>query len=196
MIKILLSLNLLFTGCSFSPPVVVPQVENEAMVYYQWLAGATPSAYRDELDALERQTGMNPVVRIVRKALVKSMRADAAYEDEVEALGLLRQAVDSPYANTAEARDYQQFALVWKKVLERRLALRDAIKGLDKALEEKQAAVERLQATNAAYDTRIRELNDRIESLNKQIEELKQIEQQMHDREQSLDSTAETEAGG
>lgn len=196
MIKILLYLNLLCTGCSFNPPALMPQVDNEAMDYYQWLVGVTSSAYRDELQALERQDGMNPVVRTVRKALLKSVPADASYEDEREALRLLELAVDLPYATTDEARSYQQFAMIWKSVLERRLELRGAIRSLDEELQEKQEAIRKLEQDNASYGDRLEELNGRIESLNKQIEELKLIEQQIHDREQSLDTPPETEPGG
>lgn len=195
MVKILLYLNLLFTGCSFGSPIVMTRAENHAMDYYQWLVTASPSAFPDEMEVLDQQNGMNPIVRFVRKALLLSVPAEATYEDEKQALQLLQQSVDSPYASNDEARDYQQFALIWKKVIERRLELKDAINSLAEDLREKQGAIRKLEEDNAAYGKKVEDLNGQIQSLNKQIEELKLIEQQIHDREQSLDNTAETESG-
>ena len=176
-----LCLPLLLGGCIQNPFRVEIPAQNYAVDYYLWLKSSTPETLQQEIEKLDQEKNtMHPDVRAVRMALLLTITEDVTREDEKLALQLLQQTMDTTTVSPVrEIHDYQQFALIWKDVIEQRRELEGSIDHLSENLTQKQKVIQILREENAAYS--------------KKIEALKLIEQQINDREQSHDNSPETE---
>lgn len=167
----LLGFGLLTAGCAYfpktepPPPTVSPR---SVLDYCDWLNAATQEEIAEERRRLESDPSpAAPVVRSVSLALLLSLPQGGM--DEVRALELLHGV--SPAADRGDdpvTRQYRQFSVLWRQVLEERLQRDRETGDFAKTLaEEKQQA---------------RELQEHNRALQKQIEALKSIEQQMNRR--------------
>lgn len=168
---------LLITGCIHQPNVtqkfVHPDYTQRAIDYYRWLRSSPDIVVKRERQYLEQQPeGLDPIVCMVRLAMVSSISADATSQDEQRALKLLEQAIDMINSVSDPVRqDYKKFSLLWRDVLERRQQLRQSMNKANKDIIAERQQIQALQEENAA--------------LLKQIEALKSIEQQINRLEQN-----------
>ena len=177
----ILCMPLLLAGCIQNPFRVEVPAQNYAMDYYLWLKSASPETINQEIEKLDREKeNMPSMIWSVRMALVLTTTAQVTPDDQQLALQLLQQTIESPLITSGrEIHDYQQFALIWKDVLEQRGELERSLSHLNENLTEKQRLIQTLRKENTTYI--------------KKIEALKLIEQQINDREQSHDNSQETE---
>jgi hypothetical protein len=163
-----LSLVLSGTGCALLPEprqevAPVPSV----LEYCDWLRGATPEELAEERRRLEADQAQTPVIRSVSLALLLSFHPGSDDARALELLGTVE--VNGGDPSDPVAREYRQFGVLWREVLEDRARREQETGDFARALGEQRRRARDLQEKNSA--------------LQQQIEALKSIEQQMNRRE-------------
>ena len=131
----------------------------------------------DWMYVLLRQQNIDPVIQQVQLAVLLSTPKNASAEQNANAVTALDQALESFEVSPDRIKqDYQQFALIWRDILEQRRQSGREIKDMSAKIEE---IISNLK--DMRYKARI--LQEQNKMLLDQIEALKSIEQQINERE-------------
>lgn len=155
-------------GCALLPEprqdvAPVPSV----LEYCDWLREATPGELAEERRRLEADQAEAPVIRSVSLALLLSFHPGPDDARALELLGTVE--VNGGDLSDPIVRQYRQFGVLWREVLEDRARRERETRDFARVLGEQRR--------------RARDLEERNLALQQQIEALKSIEQQMNRRE-------------
>jgi hypothetical protein len=165
---LILSLALSGTGCALLPePRQDIAPAPSVLEYCDWLRGATPEELAEEQRRLEADQAQAPVIRSVSLALLLSFHPGPDDARALELLGTVE--VNGGDPADPVVRQYRQFGVLWRGVLEDRARRERETGDFARVLGEQRRRARDLQEKNSA--------------LQQQIEALKSIEQQMNRRE-------------
>lgn len=171
---------LILNGCmnlstALQRTIASPQVP--VLDYYRWVGMLTDTGISQESERLLRQQNRDPVIQQVQLAVLLSTPKNASAEQNAKAIAALDRAVESFEVSPDRIKqDYQQFALIWRDILEQRRLSGREIKDMSARIEENISNLKDLR-----YKARI--LQEQNKMLLDQIEALKSIEQQINERE-------------
>jgi len=172
---ILLCIVLFLNGC-MNLSTALKRIEASPQVpvldYYRWVTDI-----KQESEKLLRQQNIDPVIQQVQLAVLLSTPKNASAEQNANAVTALDQALESFEVSPDRIKqDYQQFALIWRDILEQRRQSGREIKDMSARIKE---IISNLK--DVRYKVRI--LQEQNKMLLDQIEALKSIEQQINERE-------------
>ena len=177
---ILLCIVLFLNGCmnlstALKRTEASPQVP--VLDYYRWVRMLPDTDIKQESEKLLRQQNIDPVIQQVQLAVLLSTPKNASAEQNANAVTALDQALESFEVSPDRIKqDYQQFALIWRDILEQRRQSGREIKDMSARIKE---IISNLK--DVRYKVRI--LQEQNKMLLDQIEALKSIEQQINERE-------------
>ena len=177
---ILLFTLLLLNGC-MNLSTALKRIEASPQVpvldYYRWVMMLTDTGISQESEKLLRQQNGDPVIQQVQLAVLLSTPKNASAEQNTGAIAALDRAVESFEVSPGRIKqDYQQFALVWRDILEQRRQ-----SGRDTG--EMSARIEETITNLKDMRKKVQILQDQNKMLLNQINALKSIEQQINERE-------------
>ena len=177
---ILLFTLLLLNGC-MNLSTALKRIEASPQVpvldYYRWVMMLTDTGISQESEKLLRQQNGDPVIQQVQLAVLLSTPKNASTEQNTSAIAALDRAVESFEVSPGRLKqDYQQFALIWRDILEQRRQSELEIKEMSARIEETIANLKDMRK-------KVQILQDQNKMLLDQIEALKSIEQQINERE-------------
>ena len=177
---ILLCIVLFLNGC-MNLSTALKRMEASPQVpvldYYRWVMMLTDTGISQESEKLLRQQNGDPVIQQVQLAVLLSTPKNASAEQNTGAIAALDRAVESFEVSPGRIKqDYQQFALVWRDILEQRRQ-----SGRDTG--EMSARIEETITNLKDMRKKVQILQDQNKMLLNQINALKSIEQQINERE-------------
>ena len=178
--EILLCIVLFLNGC-MNLSTALKRTETSPQVpvldYYRWVRMLPDTDIKQESEKLLRQQNIDPVIQQVQLAVLLSTPKNASAEQNANAVTALDQALESFEVSPDRIKqDYQQFALIWRDILEQRRQSGREIKDMTARIKE---IISNLK--DVRYKVRI--LQEQNKMLLDQIEALKSIEQQINERE-------------
>ena len=177
---ILLCIVLFLNGC-MNLSTALKRIEASPQVpvldYYRWVRMLPDTDIKQESEKLLRQQNIDPVIQQVQLAVLLSTPKNASAEQNANAVTALDQALESFEVSPDRIKqDYQQFALIWRDILEQRRQSGRELKDMTARIKE---IISNLK--DVRYKVRI--LQEQNKMLLDQIEALKSIEQQINERE-------------
>lgn len=144
------------------PSEITPPVK-----YYLWVKTLSNSENKQEIQKLKKRNNMDPEIKQIQLALLLSVPEYATIENEELAFTILKHEAElTEKSSSKRQKDYRQFALIWRDIINQRRMQSGITNGLR---------------------SRNRELEEENRKLLRQIEALKSIEQQINKREINQD---------
>jgi len=177
---ILLCIVLFLNGC-MNLSTALKRIEASPQVpvldYYRWVRMLPDTDIKQESEKLLRQQNIDPVIQQVQLAVLLSTPKNASAEQNANAVTALDQALESFEVSPDRIKqDYQQFALIWRDILEQRRQSGREIKDMT-------ARIKEIISNLKDVSNKVRILQEQNKMLLDQIEALKSIEQQINERE-------------
>ena len=176
---ILLCTVLILNGC-MNLSTALKRTETSPQVpvldYYRWVRMLPDTGISQESEKLLRQQNSDPVIQQVQLAVLLSTPKNASDEQYSNAITALDRAVESFEVSPYRIKqDYQQFALIWRDILEQR-------RQSGRNIEEMSARIEEIISNLNEMRNKAQILQEQNKMLLNQIEALKSIERQINER--------------